>query len=111
MRSRLGPTEQAPNKDREQQPRQLTLFELRAGYEIASVGARDHTTSPGPGRIRWATLLARVFKVDVSTCPRCQGPMRMLDAVTDPDKIALHLHGARAPPRPSPPEQLSLLAG
>ena len=100
-----------PDADREQQPRQLTLFELRAGHEVASIGARDHTTSPGPGRIRWATLLARVFKVDVSTCPRCQGPMRMLDAVTDPDKIALHLHGARAPPRPSPPEQLSLLAG
>ena len=64
-----------------------------------------------PRRIRWAKLLRRVFKVDISTCPRCQGPMRMLDAVTDPDKIALQLHGARAPPRPSPPEQLSLLAG
>ena len=56
-------------------------------------------------------LLARVFTLDLSRGPKCHGPLRMLDAVTDPDKIALYLHGARAPPRPSPPEQLSLLAG
>jgi hypothetical protein len=34
------------------------------------------------------------------------GPMRIVRAVTDPDAIAADLHGARAPPRPSPPGQL-----
>jgi hypothetical protein len=34
----------------------------------------------------------------------------MLGAVLDPDDIAAHLHGARAPPRPAPPGQLPLLS-
>jgi hypothetical protein len=35
--------------------------------------------------------------------------LKIVDVVVDPHEIALHLHGARAPPRPSPPGQLSLL--
>jgi hypothetical protein len=34
--------------------------------------------------------------------------MRIVRAVTDPDAIAAELHGARAPPRPSPPGQMKL---
>jgi hypothetical protein len=49
-----------------------------------------------------------VFAIDVTTCP-CGGRLKILAAVLDPDEIAVHLHGARAPPRPSPPGQLSLL--
>ncbi|MCP5069400.1 MAG: hypothetical protein GY946_22775 [bacterium] len=62
-----------------------------------------------PSRIGWATLLARVFQVDVTVCRRCGGPMRVLRAVTLPDEIAAELHGARAPPRSPPPGQLELL--
>jgi len=48
---------------------------------------------------RWASLLARVFAIDVSVCRRCSGPMRLVRAVTDVDEIAALLHGARPPPR------------
>ena len=52
-----------------------------------------------PARIGWASLLARVFAIDVSVCTRCNGPMRLVRAVTDVDEIATLLHGARPPPR------------
>jgi hypothetical protein len=45
---------------------------------------------------------------DVTTCP-CGGRLRPLGAVLTPEDIAAHLHGARAPPRPTPAGQLSLL--
>ena len=35
----------------------------------------------------WATLLARVFRIDVTTCPDCGGPMRIIAALTDPSSI------------------------
>ncbi|MGB1017041.1 MAG: hypothetical protein ACPG4T_23090, partial [Nannocystaceae bacterium] len=93
------------------EPHQLSLFQLRAGQEFACIGTLGQAADSRPHRLPWAKLLARVFKIDISTCPKCQGTMRMLDAVTHPDKIALLLHGARAPPRPTPPQQLPLLAG
>jgi hypothetical protein len=64
-------------------------------------------TSP-PRRYGWASLLARVFAVDVTVCSKCGGKMRILEVVTDPEAIAELLYGARAPPRPSPPGQLGL---
>ena len=51
-----------------------------------------------PARIGWASLLARVFAIDVSVCTRCNGPM-LVRAVTDVAEIAALLHGARPPPR------------
>jgi hypothetical protein len=59
-----------------------------------------------PTRLSWMKLLARVFRIDISVCSRCGGPMRIVRAVTDPDAIAAELHGARAPPRPPPPGQI-----
>ena len=35
-----------------------------------------------PRRIAWAKLLARLFAIDVETCPRCGGRLRMTAAVT-----------------------------
>jgi hypothetical protein len=55
-------------------------------------------------------LLARVFRIHISVCSRCGGPMRIVRAVTEPDAIAAELHGARAPPRPPPPGQMQLFA-
>jgi hypothetical protein len=51
---------------------------------------------------------ARSFSTDVTTCP-CGGRLKPLGTVLTPEDIAAHLHGARAPPRPPPPGQLSLL--
>jgi AcrR family transcriptional regulator len=65
--------------------------------------------SKAPRRIGWASLLARVFAVDVTVCRKCGGRMRILEVVGSPDAVARVLHGARAPPRPPPPGQLLLL--
>ena len=55
----------------------------------------------------WAWLLQRVFAVDIMTCPRCRGAMRLVKIANKPDEIARVLAdlglGARPPPRPRPP--------
>jgi hypothetical protein len=67
-----------------------------------------------PARHRWAWLLHRVFAVDIMTCPRCRGAMRLVKLANKPDDIARVLAelglGARPPPkpRPAPTGQLEL---
>lgn len=93
------------------EPKQLALFVPRNDHELAAITTplRDEQLRERPpARLSWMKLLARVFRIDVSVCSRCGGPMRIVRAVTDPDAIAAELHGARAPPRPSPPGQLKL---
>ena len=88
--------------------------ELPSGYEMVINGGRIPTgleaplRACAPRRLSWMTLLARVFRIDISICTRCSGPMRVTRAVTTPEQIAAELHGARPPPRPSPPGQLLL---
>ena len=53
----------------------------------------------------WAELLARTFAIDVLTCPRCQGRMRLLAMVTDSASVARYLAAtgeATEVPRRSP---------
>ena len=51
----------------------------------------------------WATLLGRVFRIDVTRCRDCGGRMKIIAALTDPSSIRRCLQGmglpARAPPR------------
>ena len=60
-------------------------------------------------RLRWATLLARVFSSDLSECAACGGRLRIITALTDPASIRTYLEGvglpAMPPPR-APPEPL-----
>jgi hypothetical protein len=58
-------------------------------------------------RLQAAPSPARDHASDITTCP-CGGRLKIVAVVVDPDAIALHLHGARAPPRP-PHGQPSLL--
>ena len=37
-----------------------------------------------PARIRWATLLARIYEVLPLLCPACGGQMKILAFLTDP---------------------------
>src|ERR671919_509310 len=39
----------------------------------------------------WAELLARTFAVDVLTCPKCRGRMRLLAMVKEPTNVARYL--------------------
>jgi hypothetical protein len=96
-------------------PVQLPLFTVRGGLEFAALTRVESSSGPSrdpsPNRLSWARLLARVFAIDVEQCRLCGGPMRVVRAVTDPDDIAAQLHGARAPPRPTPPGQVELFGG
>jgi hypothetical protein len=95
------------------EPKQLLLFVPRGQLELPAIGKSmldQQLRDAAPRRLSWMKLLSRVFKIDVSVCSRCQGPMRIVRAVTDPDEIAAELHGARAPPRATPHEQVKLFA-
>ena len=56
----------------------------------------------------------RLFAIEVLTCPRCQGPRRLLAAIFDPDAIGKVLQSLGlpaeppviAPPRPPPQARL-----
>ena len=53
------------------------------------------------GRVDWASLLRRVYLIDVLQCPRCRGRMRILADITDgrtARAILAHL-GLEAEPR------------
>jgi len=53
-------------------------------------------------RRSWATLLARVFRIDVTRCPDCGGRMKIIAALTDPSSIRRCLQGMRLPARAPP---------
>jgi hypothetical protein len=81
----------------------------------SSAASPKSTSVPSPYRLDWAALLKRVFGVDVLKCSRCQGKMRLIACIEEPDvakKILEHL-GLRAEPLPSlraqaPPVTLEL---
>ena len=55
----------------------------------------------------WSKMLAKVFKIDVTICPKCQGSLRKIAAVVGPTEVRRYLKHvgldcdppARAPPR------------
>jgi hypothetical protein len=85
-----------------------------AGTDKAGEGeSRDIDLSklPRVSRLPWALLLKRVFLTDALKCPKCQGRMKILAAVTKPEAIrkildhlgipseAPRLTSARPPPQ------------
>jgi len=50
----------------------------------------------------WSRLLARVFKIDVSTCPKCSGEMIIKGALRDREEIARYLKHEGIPTDPPP---------
>jgi hypothetical protein len=101
-----------PQSAIEPAPKQLAMFLPSGEFEhpaTSPAALGEQCRVRAPSSISWARLLARVFAVDITRCARCGGPMRVVAAVTDPREIAALLHGARGPPAPSPPGQLSLL--
>ena len=81
----------------------------------APAASPKSTSVPSTYRLDWAALLKRVFGVDVLKCSRCQGKMRLIACIEEPDvakKILEHL-GLRAEPLPTlraqaPPVTLDL---
>jgi Putative transposase len=66
----------------------------------------DAPRQSGTSRYRpWAELLRRTFGIDVETCPRCGGRLRLLALVTEPKNVARflrHLGEPTDPPRRAP---------
>jgi hypothetical protein len=69
------------------------------------VGCKKKAPKSRSPRTSWAKMLARVFNIDVSTCPACGGQMRIVEFVTEPADIARQLGGAGSQPR-APPRML-----
>jgi hypothetical protein len=53
----------------------------------ASDAARAGAGARSPRRWAWASLLRRVFAIQVLVCDRCGGPRRILGAVTEPPAV------------------------
>jgi hypothetical protein len=49
--------------------------------------AADPERPRSPGWLSWATLLRRVFAIEVLVCPRCAGPRQIVGAVTEPHAV------------------------
>ena len=71
---------------------QLALFDPKTGFNRPAVHS---DVPPTPRRIRWRRLLARVFSVDLTRCPLCEGPLNIIEAVVDPARIAVLLEQRR----------------
>ena len=56
-------------------------------------------------RLRWATLLERVFATDISECAACGGRLRIIAPLTDPASIRTYLEGVGLPAMPPPQPQ------
>ncbi len=56
--------------------------------------------SSGSRHRPWAELLKRTFGIDVETCARCGGRMRLLALITDPPNVARFLRQIGEPTEP-----------
>ena len=106
----------------------IALLEAEAPHRSAGVRTCrkpvevEEPHEPVPERVRarrkrWAELLRKIWDVDVSSCPRCGGPMAILAFTMDPAVIDATLRRIRekghdpragpwvprAPPPPSSP--------
>jgi len=86
------------------QPEQLELFDVNdPNAEKTEPSSKPHTG----GRLPWAWLLKRVFKVEITVCPKCQGSLKIIELVTDSATIAKRLAeaglGPMPPQKPPPP--------
>ena len=86
----------------------------------AGVEAMDQTPTERRAAMTWAQRLKRVFAIDIETCERCGGPVKIIACIEDPDvieKILTHLkcqaenlpvEPARLKPQERAPPQLDL---
>ncbi len=82
----------------------------QAARTRTALSAPDPTSTLRARRLSWSELMRRVFLVDLLKCPRCQGRMRILAAIVQPETIARILNqrglSARAPPTQPPDPEL-----
>ena len=87
-------------------PKQLPLFDE---HDEPTTPVKGAAKTAEPSRHPWPWLLQRVFAVDVLTCQKCGGRLRIVEIAKKPDDISRILSDLgypsappRAPPRTAP---------
>ncbi len=80
----------------------------------AGIEQEERTPAERHAAMTWAQRLKRVFNIDIETCEKCQGPVRIIACVEDPAvirQILAHLakkgsidSQAQRPPERAPPQ-------
>ena len=73
------------------------------------VTPESESTPKKKRRMGWAELLARVFAIDITTCPQCGGELKVIAAIVEVSaikKILGHLDLPDKPPDFKPPVQI-----
>ena len=86
-------------------PPPLPLTTPAATLAAASATTSPHTPPPSRSRLDWASLLRRVFAIDVLPCDRCGGRRQLLSMITEAktaQKILNHLGMPAQAPLQSP---------
>ena len=60
---------------------------IRRSLSARAPGVRRKRRTGPRRRYTWASLLRRVFLIEVLLCPRCGGPRRLMAAIQDPESI------------------------
>ena len=86
-----------------------SIHKIRPAQQLQLFDANESSTQDKPvtgARLPWAWLLKRVFRVDVTVCPRCQASLKVTELVIKRDEIAKRLAqqglGPMPPPAPLP---------
>jgi len=82
--------------------REASTVSVASCYPETEAAPRSIGTAGNTGRMRWATLLQRVFEVDALRCPRCGSTMRLIAAIEDPAVARRILLCLNLPPRAPP---------
>ena len=91
---------------------------LRAAITPAGRGGTAQPQSPKHHAMRWMQRLKRAFRIDIETCQRCGGTVRVIASIEDPALIRLILEHLEArtpteapatPARAPPPAGLASL--
>ncbi len=67
-----------------------------------TLGREEGHGSPRRGRLSWAQLMRRVFRIDVMVCPRCSSALRIMAEIRSPAAIRAILNCLKLPSRPPP---------
>jgi hypothetical protein len=80
-------------------PNILRLLDFEADDDDEKNEAANERKKTGSTkyRLKWAALLARVFKIQVDRCPACGHKMRIIAFITDPASVHRYLEGEGLP--------------
>jgi len=97
-------------------PKKAEVYACRVYSEqTPAVTPEPDSTPKKKRRMGWAELLARVFAIDITTCPQCSGELKVCAAIVEVSaikKILGHLGLPDKPPDISParlPSQMSFV--